>query len=281
MGLNKNKIMIFNCYPEQSRKNFDASNVGHPHDFFMDFLSRHTPDTDIDVCFIADLDQPIPTDNELVQYRGCIWTGSDLTIYQLEPRVERQIALVKKLFNLGVNSYGSCWGIQIAAVAAGGRVAKSPKGREWGIAKDITLTKAGEKSKLLKGKPKVFDGFIMHLDEVVKLPENTQILAGNKHTKIQALEVNAGKASFFCTQYHPEYNLFEMARLIKARAQALVTEGFFEKIDQALEYAKKLIQLHETPESVKLKTQLNIDESVIDSGIKEQELRNWLNYLNI
>ncbi len=184
MGLDKNKFMIFNCYPEQSRKNFDVSNVGHPHDFFMDFLSRHIPDADADVCFIADLNQPIPSDDELIQYKGCIWTGSDLTIYQLEPRVKRQIALAKKLFHLGVNSYGSCWGIQIAAVAAGGQVAKSPKGREWGIAKDITLTKAGEKSKLLKGKPKVFDGFIMHLDEVVKLPENTQILAGNKHTRI-------------------------------------------------------------------------------------------------
>jgi GMP synthase (glutamine-hydrolysing) len=271
--------MIFNCYPEKSRKNFDASNVGHPHDFFMDFLSRQIPDADIDVCFIADLDQPIPTDNELIQYRGCIWTGSDLTIYQLEPRVERQIALVKKLFNLGVNSYGSCWGIQIAAVVAGGRVAKSPKGREWGIAKDITLTKAGEKSKLLKGKPKAFDGFIMHLDEVVKLPENTEILAGNKHTKVQAIEVYSDKGSFFGTQYHPEYNLFEMARLIKARAKALVDEQFFQNFDQVTEYTQKLKKLHKESESSILGKELVIGVGVLDSKIREQELRNWLEFI--
>ncbi len=275
----KNKILIFNCYPEQSRKNFDASNVGHPHDFFMDFFSRHIPDADIDVCFIADLDQPIPTDNELVQYRGCIWTGSDLTIYQLEPRVERQIELVKKLFNLGVHSYGSCWGIQIAAVAAGGRVAKSPKGREWGIAKDITLTKAGEKSKLLRGKPAVYDGFIMHLDEVVKLPENTEILAGNKHTKVQAIEVYSDKGSFFGTQYHPEYNLFEMARLIKARAKALVDEQFFQNFDQVTEYTQKLKKLHKESESSILGKELDIGAGVLDPKIREQELRNWLEFI--
>ncbi|MCP4670426.1 MAG: type 1 glutamine amidotransferase, partial [Desulfobacula sp.] len=97
----------------------------------------------------------------------------------------------------------------------------------------------------------------------------------------QAIEVNAGKASFFGTQYHPEYNLFEMARLIKARAQALVTEGFFTTTDQVLEYAKKMDQLHDNPESEELKTQLNIDGSVIDPEIKEQELRNWINYLNV
>ncbi len=279
MGSNINKIMIFNCYPEKSRKNFDASNVGHPHDFFMDFLSRHIPDADIDVCFIADLDQPIPTDNELVQYRGCIWTGSDLTIYQLEPRVERQIALVKKLFNLGVNSYGSCWGIQIAAVAAGGRVAKSPKGREWGVAKDITLTKAGEKSRLLRGKPAVYDGFIMHLDEVVKLPENTQILAGNKHTKVQAIEVYSDKGSFFGTQYHPEYNLFEMARLIQARAKALVDEQFFQNFDQVTEYTQKLKKLHKESESSTLGKELDIGAGVLDPKIREQELRNWLEFI--
>ncbi len=279
MDSNKNKIMIFNYYPEQSRKNFDASNVGHPHDFFMDFLSRHIPDTDVDVCFIADLDQPIPTDNELIQYRGCIWTGSDLTIYQLEPRVERQIALVKKLFNLGVNSYGSCWGIQIAAVAAGGRVAKSPKGREWGVTNDITLTKAGEKSRLLRGKPAVYDGFIMHLDEVVKLPENTEILAGNKHTKVQAIEVYSDKGSFFGTQYHPEYNLFEMARLIQARAKALVDEQFFQSFDQVTEYTQKLKKLHKESESSILRKELDIGVGVLDPKIREQELRNWLEFI--
>ncbi len=109
-------------------------------------------------------------------------------------------------------------GIQMAAVAAGGAVAKNLRGREWGIAKAINVSDAGKKSCLLQGKPETFDGFIMHLDEVIKLPENTEVLAGNEHTSIQAIEVFSGKGSFFGTQYHPEYNLLEMGRLMAARA---------------------------------------------------------------
>ncbi|MCK5794652.1 MAG: gamma-glutamyl-gamma-aminobutyrate hydrolase family protein, partial [Anaerolineales bacterium] len=210
----QNKILIFNGYPKQSRKDFDTSNVGHPHDLFIDFLSRYAPEIEIQIRFIADLDQPLPSDRELSACTGCIWTGSDLTIYQIDPRVERQIELARNLFRLGVSSMGSCWGIQMAAVAAGGVVAKNPRGREWGIAKAINVSDAGKKCCLLQGKPETFDGFIMHLDEVIKLPENTEVLAGNEHTAIQAIEVFSGKGSFFGTQYHPEYNLLEMGRLI-------------------------------------------------------------------
>ncbi len=203
MNLKKNTLAIFNCYPEQSRKNFDASDVGHPHDLIFDFLARQIPDINTKLYFIADTDQPLPTDEELSQCRGCIWTGSDLTIYQIDPRVEQQIQLAKNLFNLGIHSTGSCWGIQIAAVAAGGKVAKNPKGREWGVGKSIQVTPAGKKSILLKNKPDVFDAFEMHLDEVVTLPENTEIFASNDHTKVQALEVYAGKGSFLAPNTIP------------------------------------------------------------------------------
>ena len=279
MRPNKKTILIFNCYPEQSRKNFDASDVGHPHDLIFDFLSRHTPNIKTKLYFIADLDQPLPTAKALNQCRGCIWTGSDLTIYQIDPKVERQIQLAKNLFNLGVHSIGSCWGIQMAVVAAGGKVAKNPNGREWGIGKNIRVTPAGRKSILLQNKPDVFDAFEMHLDEVVKLPENTEVLATNEHTKVQAVEVYAGKGSFFGTQYHPEYNLFEMARLIKARAQALVDEELFQTTNHVIHYADQLNRLHHDPNNYELSSGLNIGAGVLEPQIKEQELRNWLKFI--
>jgi hypothetical protein len=37
----QNKIFIFNGYPELSRKNFDLSDVGHPHDLLGAALLRH------------------------------------------------------------------------------------------------------------------------------------------------------------------------------------------------------------------------------------------------
>lgn len=71
------------------------------------------------------------------------------------------------------------------------------------------MTEAAAASPLHAGKPAVFDGFIMHLDEVTRLPEGTPLLATNEHTRVQAA-INSGEASFWSTQYHPEYNLYEM-----------------------------------------------------------------------
>jgi GMP synthase (glutamine-hydrolysing) len=271
---------ILNCYPKVSRDNFDRANVGHPHDFYRDFLNRCLPDAAVEVLFIADLGAVLPTGTSLVSYAGYIWTGSDLTIYHHEdPRVTRQIELAKAICEAGVPCFGSCWGIQMAAVIAGGEVKKNPKGREWGIARDIQQTAAGRRSGLLAGKPNRFDGFIMHLDEVTRLPAGASLLATNEHTRVQALEVKYGKGTFWATQYHPEYNLHEMARLISARAEPLVQEGFFNHTDEVRAHAEKMHTLYRNPSSRELRQELGIDDDILGEKIREQELRNWIDYL--
>jgi GMP synthase (glutamine-hydrolysing) len=276
----RTSFCILNCYPKVSRDNFDRTNVGHPHDFYRDFLNRYLPDPAVDVLFIADLGAVLPTGTSLTSYTGYIWTGSDLTIYHHEdPRVTRQIELAKAICEAGVPCFGSCWGIQMAAVIAGGEVRKNPKGREWGIARNIQLTAAGRQSALLAGKPNRFNGFIMHLDEVTRLPAVASLLATNEHTHVQALEVKYGKGTFWATQYHPEYNLHEMARLISARAEPLVQEGFFSHTDEVRAHAEKMNTLYRNPSSRELRQELEIGDDILDEKIREQELRNWIDYL--
>jgi GMP synthase (glutamine-hydrolysing) len=273
-------IAIFNGYPKSSRENFDRSNVGHPHDMYGNFLSRYVPQARVNVIFIADPETDLPTGAALASYDGIIWTGSDLTIYHTDdPRVTRQIGLMKEIFEAGVPCYGSCWGIQMAAVAAGGEVKKNPKGREWGIARRIEQTSSGLESLLLKGKPEKYNGFVMHLDEVTGLPAGAMLLAGNEHTRVQALEVRHKRGVFWATQYHPEYNLYEMARLISARAQPLVNEGFFASTDDVQAHAVKMHALYNNPDSKQLRQELDIGDDILDEGIREQELRNWIDYL--
>jgi GMP synthase (glutamine-hydrolysing) len=233
----------------------------------------------VDVLFIADEEAEVPAGEDINSYDGYMWTGSDLTIYHDDPRVELQIKLMKTIFEAGVPCYGSCWGIQMAAVAAGGDVRKNPGGREWGIARDIRQTDAGRRSLLLKGKPERYDGFVMHLDEVTLLPQGGQLLAGNEHTGVQALEVRHGNGVFWATQYHPEYNLYEMARLISARAEPLVKEGFFDSVNDVRTYAAKMHELHRKPDSIELRSDLNVGDDILDTEIRQQELRNWINYL--
>jgi len=275
-------ICILNAYPKESREKFDRSNVGHPHDMYRDFLSTYVPRAKVDIAFVADVDLPLLSDDEIVAYDGFIWTGSDLTIYHTDdPRVARQIALAKRIYDIGVPSYGSCWAIQMAVVAAGGEVRANPKGREWGIARGITQTQEGKKSLLLQGKPDRYDGFIMHLDEVTKLPSGATLLATNEHTHVQAVEVKHGKGVFWATQYHPEYNLYEMARLIAARDEPLVREGFFATTDEVAAYAAKMLALYENPSSKELRAELKVGDDIIDPVIRQQEMRNWIDHLVI
>ena len=273
-------IAILNGYPRTSRENFDRSNVGHPHDLYRDFLTRYVPRAQVDLLFIADLETTMPAGANLNSYDAYIWTGSDLTIYHHDdPRVTRQIELAQAIYQAGVPSYGSCWGVQMAAVAAGGEVKKNPRGREWGLARDIRRTEAGQSSLLLRGKPDCYDGFIMHLDEVTRLPEGATLLATNEHTPVQALEVKHGPGVFWATQYHPEYNLYEMARLISARAEPLVKEGFFATTDEVQAYAERMHALHQHPGSLELRQELDVGDDILDAEIREQELRNWIDHL--
>ncbi|MBT4077279.1 MAG: type 1 glutamine amidotransferase, partial [Gammaproteobacteria bacterium] len=178
----KLRICIVNCYPAASRRNFDLSDVGHPHDLFLEFLRHAAPHAITDIVYVADPEFALPEGSNIDDFDGFMWTGSDLTVYHVDdPRVSGQIAFAKTLMNSGAISFGSCWGIQMAALVGGGEVAVNPNGREWGIARGIKLNDEAKTSPMLAGKPEKFDAFIMHLDEVKSLPEGTVSLGGNKH----------------------------------------------------------------------------------------------------
>lgn len=277
----KLRICIVNCYPAASRKNFDLSDVGHPHDLFIDFLSREAPNASYEIVYVADPDFALPEGKTIEDFDGFIWTGSDLTVYHVDdPRVAGQIAFASNLMNSGAASFGSCWGIQMAALVGGGEVAVNPNGREWGIARDIELNENAAASPMLAAKPTKFDAFIMHLDEVKTLPAGTVSLGGNNHTSIQAAILESENASFWGTQYHPEYNLYEMGRLIAARAEALVKERHFADTEAVAKYADDMKALYANPDSTELREKLGAGDDIIDARIREVELRNWLKFID-
>jgi len=279
-SLAPHRICIVNCYPAASRENFDRSDVGHPHDLFKDFLRREAPNATTEIVYVADPGFALPEGTSIGDFDGFIWTGSDLTVYHTDdPRVAEQISFAGALLEAGAASWGSCWGLQLASLVAGGEVAVNPRGREWGIARDITLTEAARTSPMLAGKPAVFDAFIMHLDEVTRLPDGTPLLATNTHTPIQAAVIERGAAAFWTTQYHPEYNLHEMGRLIAARAKALVREGFFPDEEAVAVHAALMKELFANPGSAELRAALDVGDDIIDREIRELELRNWLRFI--
>ena len=159
---------------------------------------------------------------------------------------------------------------------AGGEVKPHPKGREMGIARNIQLTNDGKQHPMTAGKPEVYAHFVSHDDEVAQLPDGATLLAGNDWSRVQAAAVHHKNGVFWGTQYHPEYDLHEMAALIKAREEKLVKQGLFLSHEDLVEYADRLDALHAEPERTDLRWQLGIGDDIISPKIRQREFVNWL-----
>ncbi|MGH7123365.1 MAG: type 1 glutamine amidotransferase, partial [Stellaceae bacterium] len=209
------------------------------------------------------------------------WTGCSLTIYDDDPRVGPQIELARAAFRARVPSFGSCWAAQMAVVAAGGMVRANPRGREMGIARKIALTPEGRGHPLYAGKGAVFDAFISHVDEITHLPPGAVLLASNAFTHIQAVSVVNQGGVFWGLQYHPEYDLRELARLTWCRLDKLVKLGFFRDRAAGEDYVRMLETLHQDPGRKDIAWLLGIDEDVTNEDVRLAEVRNWIDRLVI
>lgn len=274
------KFLIVDGYPESARQELQAAGASTGWQLFRRMLSQRSSEAQIDIAFPSD-ELELASSEGLSAYDGLLWTGCSLCLHATgDARVDRQVELARRAFAAGVPQFGSCWAIQIAAVAAGGRVAANPRGREMGLARKIALTSEGARHPMYVGKPPVFDAFICHLDEVVELPENSTLLAGNSFTQVQGLEVRHLEGVFWGVQYHPEYNLAEMAALTWARRQPLINEGFF--VDEAAvqTHVSRLQTLHANPARKDLSWSLAADTDVTDDDVRQRELINWLAFVS-
>jgi GMP synthase-like glutamine amidotransferase len=150
-------------------------------------LQELLPSAVVDICFPADPGANLPSGEALEGYDGVAITGSGLHVYEPSPAVTNQIELTRAALKSGTPVFGSCWGLQVLTVAAGGVVRKNPKGREIGFGRRIKLTEPGRKHPMYVGKPEVFDAVTVHLDRGVELGGHGIPLA-ELETEIGALE---------------------------------------------------------------------------------------------
>lgn len=273
------RFLVVDGYAEAGREELRSGGATPAGELYAAMLKRCRPGSGVDIVTPADPGAGLPTGAAIEQYDGIAWTGSSLTIYADDPKVTPQIEFARVAFERRVPSFGSCWAAQIAVVAAGGICAANPRGREMGIARKIALTPAGRGHPLFIGKTSVFDAFISHEDEVTHLPPGAVSLAGNSHSLVQAVAVTHGGGQFWGLQYHPEYDLHELARLCYCRKRRLTDMGFFRDVDAAQDYVDKLEALHQDPARRDLAWLLGIDEDVMNPDVRLVEVRNWIEQL--
>ncbi len=273
------RFLIVDGYPRQSREQFEEVGMRLAGVLYRDMLHRYVPGCEYDLWYVTDADSETPSRNDVDRYTGILWPGCSQTVYHDTPEVREMVRVATDAYEVGTPAFGSCWGIQIAAHAAGGRVEPHPRGREMGLTRQLTLTEAGRKHPMMEGKPQVYSHFASHDDEVTELPAGATLLAGNDWSPVQAATFDHRNGSFWAVQYHPEYDLHELARLILCRQEKLIRQGLFHDPGDLARYVDRLEELHRDPNRQDLRWQLAIGDDLIDPTIREREFANWLQHL--
>lgn len=249
-----------------------------PGESYGDVLQAISPGSFYDLALPADEGANLPDPSGLQSYDGIVLTGSSLNIYDRTPEILRQVDLMRACYASHIPVFGSCWGLQVAAVAAGGDVHRNPKGREIVFARRLTPTQIGCDHPLLEGRPAAFDAPAIHLDLVTSVPSDATVLASNTMAGVQAAEIRESGGVFWGVQYHPEFSLGEMAAMLSLRVPVLTSEGFCRSPEAAASLISDLEILDKSPDRFDLSWRYGLDEEVLDPVRRTREIRNFIDH---
>ena len=132
--------------------------------YFVDCLI--TLDPSLSFQFAAPFEAPL-LDACLESINGAVFTGSSTASATDAAEYKPQMLAMERVFERGIPCWGSCAGLQLAAVVLGGRVGASPNGVEVGLARDLVLTTAGQQHAMMRARQgRKFAVPCIHRDEV-------------------------------------------------------------------------------------------------------------------
>jgi GMP synthase (glutamine-hydrolysing) len=268
------RLLVVEGNTPAGRRRIAESAGATPAESYARVLRGIASDAIVDICTPADGDGITP--QPLDSYDGVAITGSSLNIYERDIASLRQIDFVREVFARGIPMFGSCWGLQLATVAAGGEVGLNPAGREVAFARKIALTPAGCDHPMHATREAVFDAPAIHSDIVTRLPRGSIVTARNAMSEIQAAEIRLGHGVFWGVQYHPEYGLHDIAAVIRRYGETLVTEGFFADIAELDRYASDLSTLAANQQRRDIAWRLGFGDDIMKESLRQTELSNWI-----
>lgn len=270
------RLLVVEGNVREAREVYKADWGMTPSQSYAATLRAIAPDATCDICFPADAGAALPDAAGLEGHDGVVLTGSALNIYDASPATRAQLDFARAVYRARVPFFGSCWGLQVAAAAAGGEVVRNPKGREAGVARAIVATQAGRAHPMLAGRGASWDAPCHHLDVVARLPDDATVLAGNAFAEVQAAEIRCEGGVFWGVQYHPEFSFGEIAAILRRCAPAMRGEGFYSDVAEAERYCDALEALDREPSRRDLAWRLGLQPELLDAHARVSEIRNFI-----
>ena len=148
---------------------------------------------------------------------------------------EDYLGLLRRLLNVNIPVFASCFGFQGIVQTLGGRLESSEDSAELGTF-PITLTEAGKTDPLFGKLPPRFDAQLGHNDSAVKLCSELTHLARSDRCEYQAVRVK--NRPVVATQFHPELTRSDNLDRFRNYLQNYKQPG--QNLDEAMAYAEKI-----------------------------------------
>lgn len=185
-------------------------------------IKHWLPDNTQVTSLFIDTEESFPDDLIEKGFTHVIHTGSALSITKPAPFTDRAVTYIQNARDNGSAQMGICYGHQLVCLALLGKhaVRSSPNGFEAGW-DTVAFSDKGMK---LFGTRESETLWQHHFDEVIELPEGSELLAKNAHTEIQAY-INYGQR-LLGTQFHPEFDRQTGNRLYLKDRKLLEKNGY-------------------------------------------------------
>lgn len=167
-----------------------------PPELFRALLDEAVSAGEITLSSFAVLHSQFPA--SATDFDGYIITGSASGVYEDDAWIGALMTFIQDVYAAGIPIVGICFGHQALAQALGGEVIKSPKG--WGLGiRTVDMTPNGQQLAQARDDLKLI---YVHQDQVIKLPEQAERLAGDEFCPNAAFRIGNQVLAF---QGHPEF----------------------------------------------------------------------------
>ena len=232
-------------------------------DNLKNLILKIDPSIDTEIVNPGHDDETRKAIENMSKYNGIVFTGGAMRLNDMTDVIKKHINFASDCLNQNKKILAICWGLQVCTSAAGGKVNPGKNGVHIGIASNVIINNEGHKHFIYNDKKKEFTTPAFNFDEVSELPKNAILLSSDKINNVMGVSFNVGNSEITGLQYHPDYEYYQMIKLIAGRKERLFKNKNFlneKEYEKHISYIKAENEL------------LNFDDRTC-------EVRNWLNYI--